>query len=333
MTAPERRAGVEFRIAGRTLTGTVLRYGDVSPEHRERFQPGAFAPVPDVPMRLQHDPAMQILPAGAFILNDTERALEIRAELPAGSAALDLTRRGACNGWSVAFHARAERREAGIRVIERAELVEVSLVDQPSYPASTAEVRRAASRARSGRKLRSRVPYDESLACECIARRGPGSGAECVPLARFAKSVGEAWQETFDILLGEVEDGTLGRDVLAVSKDYSRPLGSARRGTLRLADDQDGVYVEIDLPVGNAGDDVVAATETAGTIVRPLIDDERSVFTDGPEGREYERAHLRAFLVGSTDARAGWPDARITYEGDGERAAPDPAPRRRRFWL
>ena len=41
------------------------------------------------------------------------------------------------------FHALEERAENGIRVIERAELVGVGLVDTPAYPASKAEVRAA----------------------------------------------------------------------------------------------------------------------------------------------------------------------------------------------
>ena len=123
MSTPEVRAGCEFRVAGRTLSGTVLRYGDTSPEHRERFVPGAFSPVPDVPLNVQHDARMRVLDPGAFILTDTERELRIRAELAPDSAALALVRRGALNGYSVEFHARSERREAGVRVIERAALV------------------------------------------------------------------------------------------------------------------------------------------------------------------------------------------------------------------
>ena len=51
----EHRDGVEFRVAGRTLTGTALRYGDISPDFGERFEPGSFGEVRSVPINLQHD--------------------------------------------------------------------------------------------------------------------------------------------------------------------------------------------------------------------------------------------------------------------------------------
>ena len=319
MSEPEHRAGTEFRVAGRVLSGRVMVYGDVAPSHRERFVPGSLAPVPAVPMRLQHDPALEILPAGGFILNDTARALEVRAELPADSAALRLVKRGALSGWSVGFHAREERREAGVRVIERAALVEISLVDVGAYPGARAEVR-----ARSGRTLRASVPYDRALACECIAQKGPGSGGACVPLAKFAKVAGDGMADAINGALADAGE------VLAVYKDYARPLGSARRGTLRATSTDEGLDIEVDLPTGEAGDLAVSAAEAAGIIARPLVDYDRSEFTDGPDGRTVTKAHLRAILIGSTDAREGWPDATIDYEGEGRRAAP---PRRRRLWL
>ena len=141
---PERRYA-DFRVSGRTLTGRAIVYGDTSPQFRERFMPGALSPIPDVALNLQHDSRVVLLEAGDFVLADGERALEVRAELPAGSAALQLVQRGALSGFSIEFHAREERREAGIRVIERAELTGLALVDKGAYPASTAEVR--ASRA------------------------------------------------------------------------------------------------------------------------------------------------------------------------------------------
>ena len=312
--------GLEFRVQGRTLSGTALRYGDISPDFAERFEPGAFGEVRSIPINLQHDRSIIVAPAA--VLADSPRSLDVRADLPEGSAALALVKRGALSGFSIEFHARAERYEANIRVVERAELTGLALVDRSAYPKSKAEVR-----ARSGRTLRSSIPYDKALACECIAQSGPGSGGACVPLARFSKVAGEAMADEIN---GAIEDA---REVLAVAGNYKRPLGSASRGTLRAQSTDDGLELEIDLPTGNAGDDVIAANDAAGVILRPLIDADRSEFTDTDRGREYTKPHLRAVLVGATDSREGWPDPVLVptpgMDPEGRRTAP----RRRRLWL
>ena len=335
MTAPEIRAGAEFRIAGRTLSGRVMTYGDVSPEHRERFLPGAFGPAPSAPLNIQHDRNMVVLSAGDYVLADTDRALEIRAELAPGSAALNLVRRGALNGYSVEFHARAERRESGVRVIERAALVGIGLVDQPSYPASTAEIRRArgtgkTAKLKAGRVLRSRIPYDKSLACECLKR---GGGAACIPLARFSKVAGDGMAAAINGAVAEA------RDVIGVMGTYQRPIASGSRGTLRAVSTDDGLDIEMDLPSGEVGDAVVSAHESAGIVVRPLIDFDRSEYVDTDRGREYTKPHVRAYLVGSTDEKAGWPDPVIETPGKPQTTAEKIAvlskigQRRNRLWL
>ena len=230
MTAPEDRAGSEFRIAGRTLTGTVLRYGDSATVPlrdgrmvRERFTAGAFAPVPDVPLVMQHDESLVIAKGGEYILSDGPRALSVRAELRADSAALDLVRAGALRGYSFRFWPLVQAFENGERVVSKARLGHVGLVADAAYPQSKAEIR-----AKSGRTLRSRVPYSKRLACECIARAGPGSGGACVPYARFAKVAGDEMEAAIREAVEEA------RDVLAVFRDYSRvrsaPLDVARCG-------------------------------------------------------------------------------------------------------
>ena len=328
----EHRAGAEFRVSGRTLSGVAMVYGDVAPEHRERFMPGALRHGGRIDVCLQHDSSI-VLARGA-LLTDTARELRVRADLAEGSAALALVKRGALNGFSIEFHARAERREAGIRVVERADLTGLALVDQGAYPGATAEVRRRKytkgrpARIRAGRVLRSKIPYDTALACECLKQ---GRGAECIPLARFSHVAGETMQEMIADALGEVDQILNGRDILAVSGNYRRPIGSASRGSLRAVSTDDALEIEIDVPAGTVGDDLVAAHESAGVIVRPLIDFDKSEFTDGPDGRTYSKPHLRAILVGATDEKAGWPVPRIGYDGD-DRAAPEPA-RRRALWL
>ena len=139
---PERRyAAFRASADGRTLSGRALVYGDVSPDFRERFVPGAFGALAPVALNLQHDRKLVLVEADGLALTDSERALEVRATLPADSAAVLLVKRGALTGFSVEFHALEERRESGIRVIERAELTGLALVDRGAYPQSKAEIR------------------------------------------------------------------------------------------------------------------------------------------------------------------------------------------------
>lgn len=291
----EHRLAQEFRIAGRTLTGAAMVYGDTSPDFRERFLPGAFGEVRTIDVNLQHDP--DLVAARGAMLTDGPRELRVRAELAEGSAALGLVRRGALNGFSIEFHARSERRESGVRVVERADLTGLALVDRGAYPAAKAEIRK-----RSGKRLRSSVPYDRELACECIAQQGPGSGGTCVPIAKFSKAAGDEMAA----MMERAEN-----DVLAVAGNFKRPLGSVSRGTVRARSTDDALEIEIDLPAGAVGEEMIAANETAGVLIRPLIDPARSEFIDTARGREYSKPHLRAFIVGSTDTKSGWPDVVI----------------------
>ena len=51
----ERRAASEVRIEGRKLTGTVITYGEVSPSHKERFEPASLRAAETVLLDLHHD--------------------------------------------------------------------------------------------------------------------------------------------------------------------------------------------------------------------------------------------------------------------------------------
>ena len=156
MDISEYRSGCEFRVSedGRTLTGTVLRYGDealVSVRGRvmrERFEARAFEPIPDVPLVVQHDESLVIAKGGDYALNDGPRELTLRAELRADSAALKLVKAGALAGYSLKFFPIEERMEHGVRIIARAKLAHVGLVDAGAYPGSLAEVRNAPPRRR-----------------------------------------------------------------------------------------------------------------------------------------------------------------------------------------
>ena len=310
---PEHRDGVEFRVSGRSLSGRVLVYGDVAPDFLERFVPGSLAPVPAVALNLQHDSRTVLLDAGEFVLNDTERALEIRAELPVGSAAFELVRRGALSGFSIEFHALRERREAGIRVIDNALLTGIALVDHGAYPQSKAEVRRrgggggrGGGRGSRGGRLatfRGRVPVGKRLDCRC----SPGDCTE----ALFDDGA-------FDSLT-EKQVSERGKDILAVVGNYSQAIGSAKRGNVRYWQGKDGsLEFAIDVPATDRGRALVDTFDVADVYARPVIDVPGSTFTREGTLAKYSEANVRAFTLGPTDANEGWTALRLADDLDDE---------------
>ena len=153
MAELERRAALgEIRVEGRKLTGTVLTYGEVSPTHRERFEPGAIRMAESVHLDLYHDRERVIAyhPGGGLELLAGVQAVELAAELPpipAADRALQEIRDGKTTGLSVEFRAVKESRVDGVRVIEDAILSGVGLVRSPSYQGSRVEARNRRRRA------------------------------------------------------------------------------------------------------------------------------------------------------------------------------------------
>ena len=316
----ETRLAPEFRVSGRVLTGRAMRYGEEAPEFRERFEAGAFGAVDRIDVNLQHDPSV-VLARGAMLI-DSPRELRVRTELAPGSAALDLVRRGALNGFSIEFRARSERREGAVRVVERADLTGLALVDRGAYPGATVEVR-----ARRGRTFRQRIPANRNLGCQC-------SG----DTSKFARITGEAMQEAFTDAWNEASE------ILAVRNHYGTPLASKSAGSVRAAMDGDDAIVEVDLPTGPDGDAVLRALEDApgAVLARPYLDEaasEGAIETlraeDGGNVMAYTRIRVRAIVVGATDEITSWPAPELVPTPDElmpeGRAAP--AARRRRFIL
>ena len=317
----ERRYTAELRAEGRRLSGTVMRYGDVSPSHRERFEPGSLRMAESVHLDLHHDVERAVAwhPGGGLTLANGRDVLTMRATLPpipAADRALAEIKAGRVDGLSVEFRAVREREDSGIRVIEDAILSGIGIVKAPSYGGSRVEARR-----RSGRTIRARVPSDTDLGCTC-------SGAGC-KFARFAK---EALEDVFERTFQQFE-----RETVAAYGSYAQPLASVGRGTMRGKMVDDALEVEIDVPAGAAGDAVLAANEDAGIVVRPFLDADRSEGTpmpreDGQNAMAYSKASVRAFIVSSTDEREGWPVPELVAT-PGELASADaPRVRRIRLW-
>ena len=146
------RRFVELRSEGeRRLSGIAVRYGDTAtlPWGKERFSPGAFAPLGDVLLNAQHQrtvPLARTGGAGLALMDDAE-ALRIMADLPATRAADDvlvLVRTRVLRSLSIEFRAVTERMESGVRIIDKALLGAIGVVDHGAYPASEVEARQAA---------------------------------------------------------------------------------------------------------------------------------------------------------------------------------------------
>lgn len=148
-TALERRF-CEVRAEGRTLVGVGVRYGSVAamPWGEERIDAGAFAPVGDVILNLQHDRARALARTPETLrIEDTPTALRVEASLPAtrdAEDALTLIRAGVLRGLSVEFRVRQERTEGALRIIQKAHLVGIGLVDTPAYRDSEVAARAVA---------------------------------------------------------------------------------------------------------------------------------------------------------------------------------------------
>ena len=289
----ERSTAVEFRASGRRLTGPVVNYGEHARDRAERFAAGAFTSREDpLELRLQHDPATVVATtADRLTITTSTSGIAAAAELVPG-AALSLVERRALRGFSAEFIAIEEHRESNVRVITKAHLAGVGLVDVPSYSGSRVELR-----ARMGRTVTSSIPSGKALACEC-------SGAGC----KFAEFMGDAMQEAFDQAFDEAR-----RDVIATWARYDQPLASVSMGTLRRTG---ATEVAVDLPDDDFGRQVMAASESTGIVVRPYLDAAESQGTQIGDVMQYDKVTIRAFVVSSTDAREGWPTPKITATPD-----------------
>ena len=131
----------------RRITGTALRYGDeavVGAGVREVFRAGAFGDLTgvDAVLNLQHDRGRLLARTGGggLTFEDGPESLRFAATLPETREAddtLTLIAAGVLRSVSVEFHPMRESRGAdGSRIIERATLRGLGLVDRGAYPES-----------------------------------------------------------------------------------------------------------------------------------------------------------------------------------------------------
>ena len=306
----------EIRQDGeRGLAGTAVRYGDVAtlPWGSERIEVGAFAPIGDVILNNAHDRGRPLARTGAgLVLIDGRDALRMAATLPQTREAEDtlaLVKAGVLRGLSIEFRAVAERFDGGIRVIERAALAGIGVVDTPAYSESEVEARRRGGGGRRERRtwVRGGVRYGVKMHCACLD--------------------GSCNEVYFRPEALEVLDSTL-----AMTGRTTESVGSVKGGTLRVRNTPERMEFEID----GAARDTAAGRQLddlrqTGTPVyaRPIIDQDASTFDDIDGVRNYSKAPVRALLLkpilGPDERADNWDP--LEFEGDA------PARRRARLWL
>ena len=272
----ETRRGELRRLPGRRLTGTVMRYGseaELPGGIRERFSMFAFdqwlRSGADVALNVMHDRSLTVATRrrGDLTLTDSPEALTMAAELPAGDAydsVLALVGDGLTRGLSVEFHAIEERRVNDTRVIQRATLAAVGIVDDPAYEASGVEVR-ARGRGLSGefRYNRDRVTRDRGTRRKVRVR----SGAFSWQLEEFAKLQDELSESIAEAIEGAAADAVRdrAREVQLLSgRSYDAPLASLRMGTLKLEDTDEALKFSVDrLPATSYAADLRAGMDSS----------------------------------------------------------------------
>ena len=290
----------------RILEGTVMLYGDVAvvDGRRERFMSGAFE-YSDVILNKQHErvsPLARTGPGGLELI-DGETEFRMRAELPEtreASDALELVRKRVLRGLSVEFRAIEEHVEAGVRVITRAILSGIGLVDRPAYPQSLAEARR-----RYGYigRVSGYIPKGTKVDCRC--KDGCDSAV--------------------------IEDAEFSETVIGVRGNYGEALGSTRRGTLRINPRKDGSGwdVEQDLPDTQQARDLMASSKSTDIYARPFMDAEKSDVVVEGKTATYKKGVVRAIVFETTDQSKGWEPVKF----EAAKKATEGRSRRIPFWL
>ena len=328
-----------------------MRYGDeaeIPGIGRERFSVFAFdgwlRSGAGTRLDVMHDRSLTVADTrrGGLTLTDSPAELRMLAELPSGDAydsVLSLVGDRLTRGLSVEFHAIEERRTNGVRVIQRATLPALGIVDDPAYPASGVEVRRR------GRGLSGEYRYNTDRVTRDRGRRRKvrvSSGAFSWQLERFAELQAELSESIAEAIEGAAAEAVRdqAREVqLLAGRSYDAPLASLRTGTLKLEDTDDALRFEVDrLPDTSHARDLRAGMDSGAAdygvdvlySIPPadVVPDAVEIVTEPGTGVEVEvvnRAVLQAIAVVSRAPRGN--GGRVE-----KRRAVTPA-RRSRLWL
>ena len=142
-----RNAPLDELGEGRVLRGLALPFGKIARLRagREMFEPGSVTTSGEALLNAYHDqrrPLAREPQTLTFV--STDEGLRMEADLPEtreADDALALVRAGVIKGLSIEFHAIREVMRAGVRVVQRAQVVGVALALNPVYGDTNLEAR------------------------------------------------------------------------------------------------------------------------------------------------------------------------------------------------
>ena len=214
---------------GMKVVGPVVRYDDkyVIGDFTERIERGAFQ-WNDVFATIQHDRRRLIGRTGSNLqLRDEPEGLYAELRMLDTRDALDakaMLQAGLLKGWSAEFDISDDRFDGFDRVVTRADLKGVSLVDVPAYSQSLAEIQTRWEKRAQG--IRAKYQYGQT---ETIADTGRNRKRRIRPNA-FKTSLDDPEQEI----------------TLSVSRNPNDSVASKLDGTLTLRDTESGLEIYVD---------------------------------------------------------------------------------------
>ena len=249
----------------RTISGTLMRYGDVAEfpwGDKERFEPGAFGNVPgaDAILHKQHDRSDPIARTGGGGLKftDSPTTLELRATLPNTTAANDVLElvkpqepggQGILRGLSVEFipdkHRIEANRDGTYTVVhQKATLRGAGVVDRPQFKESTLREEELTLREQFRALTEDKgMEKDEiqRMVDDMLAKREETQAAKDANATGFATAIDEALKRfsegQTESIAAAIETAIAKREEAAVAEAAAE---AERMGKDKMDDDDEG---------------------------------------------------------------------------------------------
>ena len=291
-----RFAPIEYRAESGTVEGVAVNYTDTakipgpSGLVMESIRAGAFGRVGDVVANIQHDRKRPLARTGGggLDLSDGPERMTARLSLPDttdGRDARILLDRGVLRGLSVEMIVNDEDYTGRERIINRAELKGLALVDRPAYRLSTAALKRW--------YIEDRAAFAGSYTMDTPETISDAPGRAVVRKRKFRPAA-------FDRSIADPQQ-EIG---LLTSRNPNDAIASKLNGTLSIVRDGDRLDVTAsNVAATNAWRDIQAKRDAGLAIaLNPIIKANSGEFSDVPEpsgdGTALVRTYAAAKLLG-----------------------------------